>query len=59
VSSGLPTIGLRDVRGYTAEDAARLLETDKFKSTIKEKYDKSTKGNVIDQVPKPGSSLRE
>ena len=59
VSSGLPTIGLRDVRGYTADDAARLLETDKFKSTIKETYDKSTKGNVIDQVPKPGSILRE
>ncbi|MFN2528790.1 MAG: Stk1 family PASTA domain-containing Ser/Thr kinase [Candidatus Baltobacteraceae bacterium] len=59
VSSGLPTIGLRDVRGYTSEDAARLLETDKFKSIVKEKYDRSTKGNVIDQSPKPGSIVRE
>ena len=59
VSSGLPTFGLRDLSGFSATDAARLLQQDKFKSEIKMKWDKAPKDSVIDQVPKPGTMLRE
>ncbi len=59
VSKGLPTIGLRDVRALTAEDAARVLEQDKFKSTIKGTFSKAPKGSVVDQSPAAGSNLRE
>jgi len=59
VSSGLPTIGLRDVRGLTATDATRILEEDKFKAVQRAVFDKAPKASVIGQDPKPGSNVRE
>ena len=59
VSSGLPTVGLRDVRGLTSADAARILEQDKFKSEVKLRFDTAPKDSVVDQSPKPGSNVRE
>ena len=59
VSNGLPTVGLRDVRGLTAADAARILDQDKFKSVVKGRFDKAPKDSVVDQDPKPGSNVRE
>lgn len=59
ISSGLPTVGLRDVRTLTAADAVRILDQDKFKSVIKQRYDKAPKDSVVDQDPKPGSNVRQ
>ncbi|PZR57330.1 MAG: Stk1 family PASTA domain-containing Ser/Thr kinase [Candidatus Meridianibacter frigidus] len=59
VSSGLPTIGLRDVRGFSAQDATRLLEEDKFISQTVLKFSKAAKDSVIDQDPQPGTHVRE
>lgn len=57
VSNGLPLIGLRDVRGYTVDDAKRDLVTDKFHVNIVRRFDAAPKDSVIDQHPKAGSSL--
>ncbi|MDP9018517.1 MAG: Stk1 family PASTA domain-containing Ser/Thr kinase [Candidatus Eremiobacteraeota bacterium] len=59
VSSGLPTVGLRDVRGLTSADAIRILAQDKFKSALKHEFDKAPKDSVVNQDPKPGSAVRE
>lgn len=59
ISNGLPTLGLRDVRGFSATDAQRILEDDKFVVRVVERYDPSTKGSVVDQRPEPGSRVRE
>lgn len=59
VSNGLPTVGLRDVRGYVAGDAQRILTDDKFKVNLVHKFDNAPKDSVIDQMPKPGSQVRE
>ena len=59
VSSGKPTIGLRDVTGYTLGDAQKDLAYDKFQTKVDRKYDPSAKDTVIAEKPKPGSKLRE
>ncbi len=59
VSNGLPTLGLRDVRGFDAADATRILEDDKFRVRIVQKYDVSPKDNVIDERPAAGSRVRQ
>ncbi|HEY9179582.1 MAG TPA: Stk1 family PASTA domain-containing Ser/Thr kinase, partial [Candidatus Baltobacteraceae bacterium] len=59
VSSGKPTIGLRDVTGYTLSDAQKDLSYDKFGVSVDHKYDPSPKDTVIAEKPKPGTKLRE
>lgn len=59
VSNGLPTFGLRDVRGYAMIDAKRTLEDDKFKVKITRRFDNAQKDAVIDQTPKAGSQVRQ
>lgn len=59
ISNGLPTIGLRDVRGFSWQDAKRILEDDKFRVALAGKYDTTPKGSVIDQHPAVGSRVRE
>jgi len=59
VSSGLPTVGLRDVRGLTAADATRILEQDKFRAVQRLVYDSAAKDSVISQDPMPGTKARE
>ncbi len=59
VSNGLPLIGLRDVRGFTATDAQRTLEADKFKVKVLRRFDNAPKDSVVDQQPKPGANVRQ
>ncbi|MBV9736850.1 MAG: Stk1 family PASTA domain-containing Ser/Thr kinase [Candidatus Eremiobacteraeota bacterium] len=59
VSSGLPSVGLRDVRGLTATDATRILEEDKFKAVQRLVFDSAPKESVISQDPLPGKNIRE
>lgn len=59
VSNGLPTFGLRDVRGYAVLDAKRTLEDDKFKVKIDHRFDNAQKDAVIDELPKPGAQVRQ
>ncbi|MEO6912742.1 MAG: PASTA domain-containing protein, partial [Candidatus Baltobacteraceae bacterium] len=60
VSNGLPTLGLRDVRGFaSADDAKRLLTEDKFAVRLQPRFDAAPKGSVIDQKPAPGSQVRQ
>ncbi|MBV9277993.1 MAG: Stk1 family PASTA domain-containing Ser/Thr kinase, partial [Candidatus Eremiobacteraeota bacterium] len=59
VSSGLPTVGLRDVRGLTAADATRILEQDKFRAVERLVFDSAPKDSVISQDPTPGTKTRE
>lgn len=59
VSNGLPTVGLRDVRGFDAADATRILEDDKFRVRVQERYDPTLKDNVIDERPAAGSRVRQ
>ncbi len=59
ISNGLPTLGLRDVRGFSALDAESILEDDKFRVRLMPKYDNAPKGSVIDERPSAGSRVRE
>ena len=59
VSSGKPTVGLRDVTNYTLADAQRDLTYDKFQTKVDRKYDPAPKDTVISEKPKPGTKLRE
>ncbi|MBV8721039.1 MAG: PASTA domain-containing protein, partial [Candidatus Eremiobacteraeota bacterium] len=59
VSNGLPTIGLRDVRGYSGSDAQRTLEDDGFKVKLSKRYDNAPVDTVVDQMPKARSQLRK
>ncbi|MGH7737011.1 MAG: Stk1 family PASTA domain-containing Ser/Thr kinase [Candidatus Tyrphobacter sp.] len=59
VSNGLPTLGLRDVRGFSSQDAQRILQDDNFRVRFVQRYDNATSGSVVDQVPKPGARVRE
>lgn len=60
VSNGLPTVGLRDVRGFASvDDAERLLTEDKFKVQLAPRFDAAPKGSVIDQKPAPGSQVHQ
>ncbi len=59
VSTGPATVGLRDVVGYTLDDAQKDLIGDKLAVTIVQKYDPAPKGSVIDEKPKAGSKVRQ
>jgi eukaryotic-like serine/threonine-protein kinase len=62
VSNGLPTVGLPSVLGYNFVSAERTLQewpNAKFLVDIKRTFNEGPKDSVIDQQPKPGSSVRE
>jgi serine/threonine-protein kinase len=59
VSSGKPTVGLRDVTGYTLGDAQKDLTYDKFQIKVDRRFDPTPKDTVIAEKPKPGTKLRE
>jgi beta-lactam-binding protein with PASTA domain/tRNA A-37 threonylcarbamoyl transferase component Bud32 len=59
ISNGKPLLGLDDVRGYSANDAARTLQQDGFAVTLVRRFDNTVKDNVIDQAPKPGAKVPE
>jgi serine/threonine-protein kinase len=59
ISNGKPLAGLGDVRGYTAIDAERTLQQAGFAVTVRRRFDNTAKDNVIDQIPKPESKVRE
>jgi beta-lactam-binding protein with PASTA domain/tRNA A-37 threonylcarbamoyl transferase component Bud32 len=59
VSTGMPTVGLRDVTGYMLADAQKDLQYDKLGVKVIQKYAAAANGEVIAQSPKPGSKLRE
>jgi len=59
ISTGPPTLGLRDVVGYALDDAQKDLIGDKLSVVIVQKYDTAPKDRVIDEKPKPGSKVRQ
>ncbi|HEX5275296.1 MAG TPA: Stk1 family PASTA domain-containing Ser/Thr kinase [Candidatus Rubrimentiphilum sp.] len=59
ISSGPPTVGLRDVVGYTLDDAQKDLTGDKLNVTVVQKFDPSPKGSVIGEHPQPGTKVRQ
>jgi eukaryotic-like serine/threonine-protein kinase len=59
VSNGKPLVGLLDVRGFPALAAERALASQNFVVKLVRKFDASAKDNVIDQVPKPQSQIRQ
>lgn len=59
VSSGKPTVGLRDVTGFTFSDAQKDLISDKFQVKVVRKFDPSAKDTVIAETPKAGAKVRE
>ena len=59
VSTGKPTVGLRDVTNYTLADAQKDLTYDKFQIKVDRKYDPSPKDTVISEKPKAGTKVRE
>jgi len=59
VSSGKPTVGLRDVTGYTLADAQKDLLGDRFQVRVDRKFDPSPKDTVIEEKPKPGTKVRQ
>lgn len=59
VSNGLPLFGLRDVRGYSANDAARSLQDDKFKVKQMRRFSNDPKDSVTDEQPAAGSKVRQ
>jgi len=59
ISLGPPTVGLRDVVGYTLDDAQKDLIGDKLSVVVVHKFDPSPKDNVIDEKPKAGSKVRQ
>ncbi len=59
VSNGLPTVGLRDVRGFSVADAQRTLSDDKLTAKIVRRFDNAPKDSVLSQSPSPGSPVRQ
>ncbi len=59
ISNGKPLLGLDDVRGYSANDAARTLQQNGFAVTLVRRFDNTIRDNVIDQAPKPGAKVPE
>lgn len=59
ISTGPPTVGLRDVVGYTLDDAQKDLIGDKFSVVVIQKFDPAPKGTVIAEHPDPGSKVRQ
>lgn len=58
VSSGKPSVGLRDVTGYTLSDAQKDLSGDRFQVKVVRKFDPSPKDSVLSEQPKPASKVR-
>lgn len=58
ISSGKPSIGLHDVRGYMSADAQKDLEGDGLHVKLVHKFDPSSKGTVLDEHPEPGASTK-
>jgi serine/threonine protein kinase len=59
ISLGPPTVGLRDVVGYTLDDAQKDLIGDKLSVVVVRKFDPAPKDNVITEKPKAGSKVRQ
>ena len=59
VSSGMPSVGLKDFTGYTVDDAQKDLGIEKFRVKVVRKFDPSPKDHVISQTPPSGSTVRE
>jgi serine/threonine-protein kinase len=59
ISTGPPTVGLRDVVGYALDDAQKDLIGDKLSVKVVQEYDPAPKDRVIDEKPKPGSKVRQ
>jgi beta-lactam-binding protein with PASTA domain/tRNA A-37 threonylcarbamoyl transferase component Bud32 len=59
VSSGKPSVGLRDVTEYTLADAQRDLTYDKLQVKVAHKFDPAPKDTVIQEKPKPGTKVHE
>jgi eukaryotic-like serine/threonine-protein kinase len=59
VSSGKPTVGLRDVTGYTLSDAQKDLTYDKFQIKVDRRFDATPKDTVIGEKPKAGTKVRQ
>ena len=59
VSSGKPTVGLRDVTGYMLADAQKDLTGDRFQLKIVRQYNAQPKDTVLGEKPAPSSKLRE
>ncbi|MDQ2872942.1 MAG: Stk1 family PASTA domain-containing Ser/Thr kinase, partial [Candidatus Eremiobacteraeota bacterium] len=47
VSDGLPTVGLRDVRGFTLDDAQKILQGDAFQVKVARTYNDAPKDSVF------------
>ena len=59
ISSGAPTVGLRDAVGYTLAPLVLLGAIVTVSVTVVQKFDPSPKGNVIDERPAAGSKVRQ
>ncbi|HEV3152857.1 MAG TPA: Stk1 family PASTA domain-containing Ser/Thr kinase [Candidatus Baltobacteraceae bacterium] len=59
LSTGMPSVGLKDFTGYTVDDAQKDLAQEKFRVKVTGKFDRSAKGTVLSQSPGPGSTVRE
>ncbi len=59
VSSGKPSVELRDVTGYMYTDAQRILSSDGFTVKANRKFDPALKDTVLAEQPKPGAKLKK
>ncbi|MFN2448933.1 MAG: Stk1 family PASTA domain-containing Ser/Thr kinase [Candidatus Baltobacteraceae bacterium] len=59
VSSGKPTIGVRDVTGYTLGDAQKDLLGDRIQVKVVREYNALPKDTVLSEKPKPEAKVRE
>jgi eukaryotic-like serine/threonine-protein kinase len=62
ISSGMPTLAVPSMLGYPWVEAERTLQSwpnAKFTVDVKRRFDQGPKDSVIDQLPKPGSQVRE
>ncbi len=59
ISNGKPLRGLEDVRGFSVNDAQRILQQEGFAVTLVRRPDNTVKDNVLDQLPKAGAKVRE
>ncbi len=59
ISSGKPSVAVRDVTGYTLADAQRDLQGDKLNVKVMRDFNPAPKDTVLAERPKPGSKIRE
>ena len=59
ISTGLPSVGLKDYTSYTIGDAQKDLTSDKFQVKVIRKYDPSPKDTVLRESPNPGAKVRQ